>query len=305
MTKSYRANGKLLLTAEYTILDGAIGLGLPTQKGQVLEITPCDDKQLHWKSFDHHMNLWYENSFEITPTKIIPTKLEEDPVSKRLVQIFNSCLEISPELEKKLVGKECKTFLEFDKSWGLGSSSTLISLISQWTNANPYELLTKSFGGSGYDIACANNNQPILFRKNENTPEVTPTAFKPSFSSNLYFVYLNQKQDSRIGIKHYNSIKKDKKEFIQKINNITEAILSCNDLNLFKNLVNEHEAIIAKCTNQKTVKELLFKDFNGTLKSLGAWGGDFILAASETDPTPYFKSKGFDTVIPYDEMILS
>ena len=41
------------------------------------------------------------------------------------------------------------------------------------------------------------------------------------------------------------------------------------------------------------------------LKSLGAWGGDFILAASETDPTPYFKSKGFDTVIPYDDMILS
>ena len=73
MTKSYRANGKLLLTAEYTILDGAIGLGLPTQKGQILEITPYDDKKLHWKSFDHRMNLWYENSFEITPTKIIPS----------------------------------------------------------------------------------------------------------------------------------------------------------------------------------------------------------------------------------------
>ena len=127
----------------------------------------------------------------------------------------------------------------------------MISLISQWTNANPYELLTKSFGGSGYDIACANNNQPILFRKNKNTPEVTPTTFRPSFSSDLYFVYLNQKQDSRIGIKHYNSIKKDKKEFIQKINNITEAILSCNDLTLFKNLVNEHEAIIAKMHQSK------------------------------------------------------
>ena len=196
MTKSYRANGKLLLTAEYTILDGAIGLGLPTQKGQILEITHVMIKSFIGKAFDHRMNLWYENSFEITPTKIIPAKLEEDPVSQRLVQIFNSCLEISPELEKKLAGKECKTFLEFDKSWGLGSSSTLISLISQWTNANPYELLTKSFGGSGYDIACANNNQPILFKKNKKTSKVTPTAFKPSFSSDLYFVYLNQKQDS-------------------------------------------------------------------------------------------------------------
>lgn len=305
MTKSYRANGKLLLTAEYTILDGAIGLGLPTQKGQILEITPCNNKLLHWKGFDHRMNLWYENSFEITTTKITPTKLKENPVTLRLVQIFNSCLEISPELVKKLIGQECKTILEFDKSWGLGSSSTLISLISQWTKTNPYELLTKSFGGSGYDIACANNNQPILFRKIENTPEVTPIAFKPTFSSDLYFVYLNRKQNSRIGIKHYNAIKKNKKEFIEKINKITKAILRCNDLTSFKNLVDEHEAIIAKCTNQKTVKELLFKDFNDTLKSLGAWGGDFILAASETDPIPYFKSKGFDTVIPYDKMILS
>ena len=38
MTKSYRANGKLLLTAEYTILDGAIGLGLPTQKDKYLKL---------------------------------------------------------------------------------------------------------------------------------------------------------------------------------------------------------------------------------------------------------------------------
>ena len=305
MTKLYRANGKLLLTAEYTILDGAIGLGLPTKKGQILEIIPCSNKQLHWQSFDHHMNMWYENSFEIRTSKIIPNKLKEDPVTQRLVQIFNTCLEISPELVKKLIGHKCRTILEFDKSWGLGSSSTLISLISQWTKTNPYDLLMKSFGGSGYDIACANNNQPILYRKIKNTPEVTPTAFNPAFRNDLYFVYLNQKQNSRIGIKQYNSIKRDKKEFIQQINTITKAILSCNDLISFKSLINEHEAIIAKCTNQKTVKERLFNDFNGALKSLGAWGGDFILAATETDPTSYFKNKGLNTVIPYNDMILS
>ena len=38
MTKSYRANGKLLLTAEYTILDGAIGLGFQLKKDKYLKL---------------------------------------------------------------------------------------------------------------------------------------------------------------------------------------------------------------------------------------------------------------------------
>jgi hypothetical protein len=53
------------------------------------------------------------------------------------------------------------------------------------------------------------------------------------------------------------------------------------------------------------VKEALFSDFNGEVKSLGAWGGDFVMVLSDSDPTSYFSSKGFETVISYDEMILS
>ena len=53
-----------------------------------------------------------------------------------------------------------------------------------------------------------------------------------------------------------------------------------------------------------TIKEAVFEDFNGVLKSLGAWGGDFIMAFSKENPTDYFKQKGFETVIPFEEMIL-
>jgi hypothetical protein len=53
-----------------------------------------------------------------------------------------------------------------------------------------------------------------------------------------------------------------------------------------------------------TVKETLFHDFEGVVKSLGAWGGDFVLAISKENPTDYFKAKGFEVVIPYSEMIL-
>jgi hypothetical protein len=48
----------------------------------------------------------------------------------------------------------------------------------------------------------------------------------------------------------------------------------------------------------------LFSDFDGAVKSLGAWGGDFVLAISNEDPTTYFKSKGYETIIAYKDMIL-
>jgi hypothetical protein len=47
----------------------------------------------------------------------------------------------------------------------------------------------------------------------------------------------------------------------------------------------------------------LFSDFNGSIKSLGAWGGDFVLVASEENPMSYFKSKGFHTILSYTDLV--
>jgi len=54
------------------------------------------------------------------------------------------------------------------------------------------------------------------------------------------------------------------------------------------------------------VREARFADYWGELKSLGAWGGDFVLATSTRDPQEtrdYFRARGLDTVIPYGELI--
>ena len=56
------------------------------------------------------------------------------------------------------------TKLTFPRAWGLGTSSTLISLIAQWAKCDPFELLFEAFGGSGYDIACATANSPISYQ---------------------------------------------------------------------------------------------------------------------------------------------
>jgi hypothetical protein len=66
-----------------------------------------------------------------------------------------------------------------------------------------------------------------------------------------------------------------------------------------------HERIIARCIGQEPVQKR-FPDFEGVLKSLGAWGGDFILAATawpENQIKEYFKGKGLEVVFGYNDLV--
>ena len=67
-----------------------------------------------------------------------------------------------------------------------------------------------------------------------------------------------------------------------------------------------HEQIIGETLEVVPVKERFFSDFNGTIKSLGAWGGDFIMAATEEDLNSvksYFLKKNLEVVYSYDDLI--
>ena len=44
------SNGKLLISGEYVILDGALSLAVPTLFGQYLEILENDSKYIIWTS---------------------------------------------------------------------------------------------------------------------------------------------------------------------------------------------------------------------------------------------------------------
>ena len=76
------------------------------------------------------------------------------------------------------------------------------------------------------------------------------------------------------------------------------------DSHHFAGALEHHETIMSELLDTKTIKELLFPDFSGTIKSLGAWGGDFVLVVAAHDPTEYFRAKGFDTILRYQDMIL-
>jgi mevalonate kinase len=298
MTQTYHANGKLLLTGEYFILDGAVGLALPTKFGQSLSVEASAEKGIFWKSIDHENKVWLEVQFSES-LEIISTS--NNGIAETLQNIL-----LKSQISN--LKSQITTILDFPNDWGLGSSSTLISLLAQYANVDPYELLAKTFGGSGYDIACATANSAITYQLTTHDSRLTTAInFQPSFSNHLYFVHLNQKQNSREGIQHYKNLTIDKTEYIEQISEITQKLIHANELDEFCYYLEVHENIVGNVLNLRKVKEIYFSDFPGTVKSLGAWGGDFILVASDESPemiTRYFQQKGFSTILSYKDMIL-
>lgn len=305
MKETFYSNGKLLITGEYLVLDGAKAFALPTKFGQNLTVEKNPNHEIHWKSFDSDGQIWFED--KILFSEIINPELQEpETIKSTLLSILHEAYVLNPSFIKDESGYIITTQLSFPKKWGLGTSSTLINNIAQWLQIDAFTLLNNSFGGSGYDIACAQNNNPILYHLEKGKAIIEKATFKPDFSQHIYFVYLNKKQSSKTAIANYQTNKTNNRDkSIDAINKITLEVLHANSLYSFAQAIEKHETKMSIVLKTTTVKEALFSDFNGAVKSLGAWGGDFIMALSESDPIPYFSSKGFDTIIPYDEMILS
>ncbi len=309
--KRYYGHGKLLLSGEYLVLDGAVSLALPTKKGQSLECTRLQEKEIIWRSFDENYQSWLEVVFTLPELRLVSATYntdrenEDNDYAERLQDILLKIKDLNPSLFSNEGGFLMETYLEFHREWGLGSSSTLIYCLSSWAQIDPYELLAITFGGSGYDLACASADSAILYTKNSARPKVELVDFNPSFKDHLFFVYLNQKMNSREGIKHY---RKQNKENISQCKNrvsqISRELILCERLEEFERLLSEHEAILSDLLNLKTAKELYFSDYPNMVKSLGAWGGDFVMVSGDLKDMEYFKNKGYEVVIPYQEMIL-
>jgi len=300
--KTFYSNGKLLISGEYVVLDGAVSLAIPTKFGQSLKVEPITPSKLIWTSYDASGQIWYENEFSIKDFHS-EISIETDEITKRLIQIIKTARTLNPAFLSSTSGFKITTHLDFKKEWGLGTSSTLINNMAQWANIDAYLLLEMTFGGSGYDIACAQHNKPISYQLHNGKPLVKEVYFNPSFKQQLYFVYLNKKQNSREGIAQY-KLKKPNELLINDISKISDKLIHSKSLLEFESLMTLHEDYISQIIQQKPIKEILFNDFKGCIKSLGAWGGDFILVTSLENPSAYFKNKGFNTIIPFSDMIL-
>ncbi|MFT5567932.1 MAG: mevalonate kinase [Glaciecola sp.] len=303
---TFHSSGKLLITGEYVVIDGAKALCLPTKKGQSITISKNDSGILKWTSLAPDGTPWLTAEINIKDWSIISCSNQQQ--TEYLIFVLKTALSFNiNSIDKLSSGANITTQLDFPMDWGLGSSSTFLCNVAKWLDVDPFELHFKVSNGSGYDIAVGMNNQSLLYDIHNNIPSIKPVEFTPSFSEQLYFIHLNQKQVSSKEVEGYSERKKaiPLSEIINVITKLTNDILKCETIGKFEELLSLHEELISHVLGRKPIKHELFPDYSaGIVKSLGAWGGDFVLAsARHHSDIEYFKSKGFSTIVPFSEMI--
>ena len=295
-----------MLTAEYLVLDGAKAIALPTKLGQHMNVKPSRGSDLVWVAKDLKGETWFDAQISLLDFK--PVKSSNEEMAAYIGKILKNAVRLNSEFLDKWNGFKVETTLEFDQDWGLGSSSTLIYSIAQWAEVNPYLLHFRVSNGSGYDVACAGAEGPIEYVFKDDQLNIAESDFDPKFKDKLFFIYLGNKQDSAAEVNKYLKGSKATKDQIREISDLSEKIALSKSFSKFEQHLNRHEEIVSTVLKRDPVKETNFPDFWGSVKSLGAWGGDFVLATSDRPvkaTMDYFKEKGYSTILPYRELILS
>jgi mevalonate kinase len=302
LKQTYHAHGKLLLTGEYFVLKGAKAIALPLQYGQRMEVLPGKQEQvLSWKAFMQE-GLWFSCDFQLPGLKIIHSSDSEKAVV--LQETLKAIQQMKPDFQFN-GGLDIQTKIDFDNQWGLGSSSTLIANLAAWAGVDAFELNERIFNGSGFDIACASASGPIFYQKNGQTVDI---ELDYPFLGHLYFIYSGSKKSTRNEVRRFLKEAAITSEKIRQINSISTQIAKTKTLAEFQHLIHEHEHLVSELLKMPPVKQAYFGDFEGEMKSLGAWGGDFYLAATPRDSRyvlEYFKAKGLQVVFPWKELVLN
>lgn len=320
----YKSNGKLLLTGEYLVLKGATALALPLKLGQSLDVEALEENEnrIYWNAYKkstdngqqttdivHDPQPWFSVVLDKIDFSVIET--DDNEKAERLSNIMSKVKSLNENIFNDSHDYKFNTLLDFDPQWGLGSSSTLINNVSEWAEINPYKLLDYTFKGSGYDIACAKSNTPIFYKVNsqqstDNGRIIEIANFNPEFKDNLYFVYQGHKQSSANEVKAFLDKNKDYTNEVLSISEISKIMPQIQTLRDFCYFIKIHEEIMATCLERKRLRKY-FSDFEGEMKSLGAWGGDFFIAATEWDDRKvkdYFENKGLNVIFKYKDIVL-
>ncbi|NOY50518.1 MAG: GHMP kinase [Chlorobi bacterium] len=299
------SNGKLLISGEYLVLKGAKALALPINRGQSLQITQNANKGIiNWQA-RHEKGKWFEATIHLDQSSGNLRAMSEE--ERTLAAIIKNLNNLCPGFFDKQKGYLVKTGLDFLPEHGLGSSSTLINNLSKAAGCDAYKLLSLTFGGSGYDIACAQHDKAIIFRLENGKENVEEQDFNPAFAENIFFAYLGKKQKSSKSIEYFNKNAVYSSDIIEQISNISEDLILAKDLAQFNELIERHEKIMSQVLQIEPVKHLLFNDLNASVKSLGAWGGDFVMISTELKKTElinYLRNKGYKTIYQFNDLLI-
>lgn len=293
-----------MLTGEYLVLKGASSIALASRFGQRMWVFEDrlweGEPVLIWQAMDRRNDIWFEVTFGLPDLRIIQTS--DITVALELAMILESARQLSPEFLSWPVKYRVENVLEFERHWGLGSSSTLIANIAAWAGADAFKLYRAVSNGSGYDLAVAIQNRHLQYQLKEGKPQIDAVQWNPGFADDLFFVALGNKQKSSAEVNRFNQLD-DHSQACAALNEINSAMLEVDELSSFESLLKEHEAIVSEAIDKPSIQSQLFPDYPGAVKSLGAWGGDLLLASRIGEGINYFYEKGYSEIIPYRELV--
>lgn len=290
----FSAHGKLMLFGEYVVMRGVPALAFPTIMKQSLSLFPA--QQFTWKSYEIDQ-LWFSMRFNSDFTVL---ETNNEIVASKLIQVLSDIKAENPSLFLTPLAFEVQA--NFNRTWGFGSSATLISLLAQWSGLDPYILNERHFGGSGYDIACATASGPIWY--NRETKEVRNFNLPKVITDKLLFVYSGKKQNSQQEVARFGETEIQDEDLL-KLKNIIEQITETDNIEQFEAHIEQHETILSEILERPTLKSTDFPDYPFSIKSLGAWGGDFFMATCRDldEAKIYFIDSGRDTIFTFNELI--
>lgn len=298
-----KANGKLLLSGEYLVLNGAKALAFPICFGQEMNVEFIAEPKLIFKSTENNQE-WFNVSFSLPNLDI--TNTSNNSIAIELKNILLSAQSLNNEFLSTHSGYSININANYPLKFGFGSSSTLISLIARWAKVNEYALFKRVSNGSGFDIACATQDSPIFYQLVNETPVITKAKIGNGIKRHCIFAYLGNKQNSKEEVERYKKYEKPSQNIIDRISKLTKVMCEAsNAIKLIESII-EHEEILSSIINKPVLNDHeRFYNFNGSIKSLGAWGGDFAMFVA-AEPLYIIRNEikklGIKTMFSFDEL---
>lgn len=284
--QSFYAPGKVILAGEYAVLHGFEALALPVNKGQWLDTwcysTPNNGHDFfRYTALDKDEQSWLFVELEIDVLRNGVLNLNEHPPETHF--LLRLLQHVPTEFWKHGYSHRFESRLEFDRVHGLGSSSTFLTLLCQYFGLNPHTLQHQIFGGSGYDVAIAQVQKPLVFWLKNDESNFREWSLKPDLTAGWNIVFLGEKVNSRESVAKANTqmekVANDENYRLQ-ISKILAVVRDAQDIPTLETGLEMYQLFLSQLLELPSV----YAHFNikpvsrGLGKWLGAWGGDMILA---------------------------
>lgn len=292
----YTASGKLLLFGEYFVLKGSPCFAVPLKFGQNLEIRYSDDPGVFWEVNDPY-GQWIKVQFDEELNVLEATDKKQASQIRKVLRIIQKS---KPDIVWN--GLSFHFSIDFDRSFGFGTSSTFLSLLAQWSGVNAYDLLAHTFRGSGYDIAAAQEKKAFTYTVDDRL--INRFEIHENIQQQVLFVYLGNKQKSSSEVQRFSSLTVSQEQ-MGIMHKIVGEATECKEIEVWEALMEKSEDLLSSVLKTEKVKEKLFADYPYAIKSLGAWGGDFVMATCRDieEAKAYFQKKNKQPVFLYKELI--